>query len=129
MMRRFATTMMLAVLLGTAGCASAGGGSGGSGNGAVTRQQLIDTHQPDLLQAIRSVRPQWLRARGPARLNGDVVEIQVYVNDAPYGDTNALRFIPIDTVVDVRFLSASEATTRYGLTGGAAGLIVVRTRG
>lgn len=120
-------TVILLLLLSAGGCASSGGGSGGGSANSLTREQLIETRQPSLYQAIQALRPRWLRARGAASLSGPT-EVTVFLNETPYGTVQNLSSIPIEAVQDVRYLSASEAGARYGTNAGNGGLILVRTR-
>jgi hypothetical protein len=85
---------------------------------------------------IRALRPRMLIARGVstrlvARPGGSAPlmtrGIKVYLDGVPVGGVETLTSIPATTVQDVRWLSAVDATTRYG-TGNADGAIVVRTR-
>jgi hypothetical protein len=85
---------------------------------------------------IRARRPRMLIARGVsttlvARSGGTAPRmtrgIKVYVDGVPVGGVETLTSIPATAVQDVRWLSAVEATTRYG-TGNANGAIIVRTR-
>ncbi len=126
-MSKLGRTFLLTLTVAAAACASAGGG-GGRGTGGITGEQLIQTGEKDLYSAVSALRPMWVHARSGARMNG-TAQIMLYVNNAPYGTVDDLRSIPIETVHDVSYMSASEATTRYGLAGGAVGLILVRTGG
>lgn len=127
-MSKLAGTGVLLLALFLAGCAT-GGEERSGGTGAVTGDQLVETGQTDLLEALRILRPQWLRARSSARLTGERPEVTVFVNETPFGTVGVLSSIPLAAVEEVRYMSASDATTRYGMSGGAAGLILVRTRG
>lgn len=118
--------VLAALLLVTGACASAGG-SGRSGSGPLTQDILLETGHTDLYTAVQVLRPQWLRARGLTSVSQPSV-VLVFVNDAPFGTVDGLGQIPIDSVVDVRFLSASEAANRFGTTAGSSGAIAVSTR-
>lgn len=110
-----------------AGCASAGGsGSSGGNRNVLTAEELRTETAQTLEDAIRQQRPQWLQIRGVTSMNnqGDIV---VYQDGNRMGGREVLRGIPVTVVESVRFLSAGEATTRYG-TGHAHGAIVVVTR-
>jgi hypothetical protein len=128
--KRFGLTgsvaMVLAIALASGACASSGG-STGSSSGAITGEQLMATNQSNLYQALQSIRPQWLRSRGSASVSAPT-QVMLFVNEAPYGTVNDLSSIPIDAVMDIRFLNASEAGARYGTAAGAGGLLLVRTR-
>ena len=53
--------------------------------------------------------------------------IKVYLDGLRYGTVESLATIPANNVVEVRWLSAMDATTRFG-TGNAAGAIAVTSR-
>jgi len=118
-----------ALMIGLAGCASggsgsSGGGSGGGGGGNTTRltaEQLTDHQDLDLFQVIRQLRARWLTSRG----RGTPV---VVVDGAPrQGGIEELRSLRVSDVQELRYMSASDATTRFG-TGYEAGAILVTTR-
>ena len=111
-------------------CAGGAGGSSGPGfsRDTVTKEQLLETGRQDLRSALQNLRPTWLRARGTTSIN-QPSEVLVYVNDAQYGGVDALASMPVDIVVDVRYISASDAATRYGTPAGTSGVIAVRTGG
>ena len=85
-------------------------------------------------EIVRSLRPAMLVARDRA-LNVQSTStarqarpgIQVYLDGVPFGGVEWLTFIPASTVLDVTWLSALDATTRYG-TGHSAGAILVTSR-
>jgi len=117
----------IALLMGLAGCASAGGGGSSSGRGGnpnrITQENLIDqSYQSiDLLSLIQQIRPRWLtnRGRGNTRVIVD--------GAARMGGIDELRSFRVPDIQEVEFLSASDATTRFG-TGYEAGAILVQTR-
>lgn len=94
----------------------------------ITGEQLIESGRSDLLSALQDLRPTWIRGRGANSINSSS-EVIVFLNGAPYGTVSDLRSLPLDAVLDVRFLSASEAGARYGTLAGSSGLVLVRTRG
>ena len=67
-------------------------------------------------------RPQATNTRWQARSG-----VKVYLDGMPYGTIESLATIPANTVLDVRWLSPMDATTRYG-TGNTGGAIQVTTR-
>ncbi|MDZ7780790.1 MAG: hypothetical protein U5R14_12780 [Gemmatimonadota bacterium] len=119
-----ATTLALLVMAGA--CATASSGSGRGAPDTLTRERLIETRQGNLYDAIQSLRPRWLRARGTSSFSGSS-EVQVFLNEAPYGTVSDLSSIPLDAVQDVRFIQASEAGSRYGTVAGSSGVLLVRT--
>ncbi|MEJ2206655.1 MAG: hypothetical protein P8170_21400 [Gemmatimonadota bacterium] len=129
-MRCFASPRLLiaflALALGLTGCASSGGGGGGDSapRGSANRiifEELEPVQQLDGYDAVRRLRPMWLRARG-----GASPQVLVDGNRQP-GGLDALRSLRVSEIQEMRFLSSSDATTRYG-TGFDGGAILVTTR-
>lgn len=114
------------VLLGTA-CATAGGGSRSSSD-VITAEELSTLDDMSAYRAIEQLRPVWLRSRGRVSLGSSAGSLpRVIVDGASREELDALRRIWISDVQSLRYLSSSEATTRYG-TGFPSGAIEVRTR-
>lgn len=122
-----ASTGLLLLALSLGACATTGG-SGGASSDVLTGEELIESRHNDLLGALQNLRPTWIRGRGTNSVNYSS-EVVVFLNGAPYGTVSDLRSIPVDAVLDVRFMSASEAGARYGTLAGSSGLVLVRTRG
>ena len=78
-----------------------------------------------LHEAIQRLRPHFLFSRGRTSLRApNNMRPAVIVNSVPQASLESLRSISARDVQYVRFLSAPEATTRYG-TGYMAGVIEV----
>lgn len=121
--------LMLAAALFVAACAStsqAGPASGGNRSVLTTAELREEAASRTLDEVIRQRRPMWLNVRGTASLQGGD-EIVVYRDGVPTGGPAVLRTIAAETVESVQFLSASEATTRFG-TGHALGAILIVSR-
>ncbi len=110
----------------TAGCASAGGSparsTGGSRN-VIVAAELEGGGFDNLRDAVRRLRPAWLRPRGST---GTTIpgELPVYMDNVRAGDMERLTSIPVELVKEVRFLDPREATFRWG-TGHTRGAIEV----
>ena len=124
----FSALLVLAFLI--TGCATTGGQSGSNGDNpsqisAEQMQEAANQHDT-AYSVVQSLRPMWLRKRGRSSINneGDIV---VYVDGSRYGTPGELRNIPATEVASMRFLSAAEATNRYG-TGHPHGAILVNTK-
>lgn len=118
------------VTLGGAGaCATAGEGStSASRRNEITRTELEETMVDHVMDAVRLLRPQWLRAR-PMRTPGNPEPtVGVVVDGRVQGTLEDLAQIPISEVARIQFLNAGDATIRFG-TGYTGGAIVVTTRG
>lgn len=123
-MRAFSRLGSCGLLLLLLACASSGGASSGSTPNTLTKADLLETNEETLYEAIRRLRPRWLRPRG-GNLDGRTLA-QVFVDGSPRGDVNALGQIRVIDVADVRFLSTIDAATRYGTLAAIGGAILVR---
>ena len=118
-----------ALLLG-AGCAarSGGGTSVSRDRTVVYPDELSGDVGRNLHDALQRLRPEWFTRRGATTMNaaneGDVV---VYRDGARMGGPGTLRDVLAEMVLSVRFMSAIDAQTRYGL-GHQHGAIIVTTR-
>jgi hypothetical protein len=114
-----------ALALGLSACASGGGGGGGTPRGSSTRiigEELATVAQLDLYTAVSRLRPQWLRPGTRGQLPEVIVD-----GTRQQGGADVLRSMRANEVSELQFMSASDATTRYG-TGFTAGAIIVSTR-
>jgi hypothetical protein len=108
----------------TTGTSSATTQRGGSD--VITAEELAKVGHYDLYAAINQLRPAFLVTRGASSLGvGAAPEVvQVYVDGVRRGDLQVLRQINAVDVKEVRHLSATDATQRFG-TGNTMGAIVV----
>ncbi len=90
----------------------------------VTREQLLETQQTTVFEALRQVRPRWLRTRG--RVEGNVT-VNVYMGGQKMGPVEFLTTLDPQSVSEIRFYTAAEATTLFG-TGNMAGVISITRR-
>ena len=98
------------------------------GGEVITSEELAKVAQYDLYAAINQLRPAYLITRGASSLGAASPEfVQVYVDGVRRGDIQVLRQIHAVDVKEVRHLSASEATQRFG-TGNTMGAIVVTSK-
>ncbi len=113
-----------------AGCASAGGGGQarptGSSRNVIVAAELEEGGFDNLRDAVRRLRPAWLRPRGST---GTTIpgELPVYMDNVRAGDMERLTSIPVELVKEVHFLDPREATFRWG-TGHTRGAIEVITK-
>ncbi len=124
------------------GCSSGGGGSSSSASSLAgaprppSRQQDVISEAEissraaeasNALQVVQKLRPQMLRSRGrfsPADSSGTTLIPKVVVDDVAYGNVDALANLNATAIREIRFLSAADATTRWG-TGYPGGVILV----
>lgn len=117
--------MIVSLLLLTVGCATTGERSTRDRN-LLTLEEIQGSTQADAHGIIQSLRPQWLRVRGPVNFSDDS-PIMVYMDGTRMGGPEVLRSIPTDTIEEIRYYSASQAQTRFGLDN-VQGAIAIQTR-
>ena len=122
---RLPIALVVATLL--VACASTGSGDGRGVGNVLTYDDLVATNQTNLYMAIQSLRPRWLRARGQTSAVGATV-VTVFVDGSPRGEASDLMGMPLIDIVDITYLSASEATFRFGTIAGSGGSIEINTR-
>jgi hypothetical protein len=126
--------VLVAATIALAGCASSSAASASSSGTAaprrdtsvITAEELASIPTGDLYSAVQQLRPTFLQTRGvtsPGIATAAEV-LNVYVNGIRTGDVQVLHQIAANEVKEVRRLSASEATQRFG-TGHTMGAILV----
>ena len=108
-------------------------------------QEEIEARAPDAKTAydvIKKLRPHFLRERSTGQVSGPMPAegtfstkspaerqpVQVYINGAKdVAATAALRQLNADAILDIAYLNAADATTRFG-TGYNNGAILIRTK-
>lgn len=122
------STMIVLLCLFVAGCGARAGTSGARGNpDVITTAEMQASGHQDAFSLVQSLRPQWLRVRGPSSLRGEET-VKVYLDGSLLGHPDQLRQISTHSISSLRYLDGLEATQRWGLDHGA-GAIVVSTRG
>ncbi len=120
----------LALGLALLACTSTGGGGASPARSAnvLTRDELASVPELSAYDAVRRLRPAWLQTRGPTTIERtELTGLRIYVDGAPRGDVEELRLLRASDIETMRFLSAREATTRYG-TDHADGAVLVSMR-
>jgi hypothetical protein len=119
-LRTLVTTLALLPALAAAHPAAAHAASGPSSR-EVTQKELRESRQSNLLDFVRSARPQWLRTRGVQQS-----PVMVYLDGQRVGGPEQLRLISTEITSSLRFVDAQEATTRWG-PGHQSGAILIST--
>jgi hypothetical protein len=136
----------VALLLALAACAGGGGGGVGGPADAITQEQIDEAALDHVLQVVQRYRPRWLQpARSPTSSGvaplvgrpgmpqdpGQYIVTDVYPvvmrDGVRLGELSSLASIDPRTVASIRFISATDATTRYG-SGLDGGVIEVVSR-
>jgi hypothetical protein len=117
---------ILLCLLAMTACAGASRGPMRSST-ALTREDLESVQVSSVYDAVQRLRPQWIsRPLAPTGQPGSN-PVLVYLDRHLLGTLDELRHITVDQVETLEFVSASDATTRYG-TGHPSGVIEVTSR-
>lgn len=133
-MRFLLGTVFIAVVLSDCGGMATTAGGGNSDQITSELLRAADSEGLTVYQLVERHRPRWLRAsRGFPSLGGAAggntlaAPVRVVLDGLPYGEIDDLRRLNVTEVEDLEYMSASDATTRFG-TGYMGGAILVRTR-
>lgn len=125
----------LAAVATMAACASASGGGSSSSSPrmdayVITAAEIANVGATDAYEAVQKLRPNFMRERGQTSLSdpgSTDVTPNVYLNDTKVGDISALKDIPTDNIVTIKYWNDKEAQARFGV-GNVSGVIQVTTR-
>ena len=133
-------SMVIALTLAATATVAACGGSSAPAAGAAPRpirgslnlitSAEVESAGDDVVNAydlVQRLRPGMMRARNLTAGNtgdGNVFGVIAYVDDIRLGDVEQLRTVMRATVREIRYISALDATTRWG-TGHSNGVIQV----
>lgn len=82
----------------------------------LTQEQLATTNAPNLYEAIRKLRPEWLSSRGATSVTDETPTVaSVYMNGTSLGKVDALRDMRILDVSQARYWDAGQASARFGM--------------
>lgn len=135
-----AHVLMAAVVVAIgSGCSSSGGGMASGTSHAPSRQQDLITAQEiaeraadasNALQIVQKLRPSMLATRGrfsPADSSEAGARPKVVVDGVSFGAIESLANVNAVSVGEIRYIGATDATTRFG-TGYVGGVILVTTK-
>ena len=136
-----ARVLMAAVLIAVgSGCSSSGSSSSATGaprapsrqNDVITAAEIAEraADASNALQVVQKLRPQMLTTRGrfsPADSSDAGARPRVVVDGVAYGQVENLVNVNAISVMEIRYISATDATTRFG-TGYVGGAILVTTK-
>jgi len=121
--RIFRPTLPLFIVLGLSACASSGAtGSSRSDPNVLTHEQIA--HYSNALQAVKTMRGQWLRGKAPGDLNSAGGNVVVYRDGIQVGGEQELESMSTDGIAYMRYYNGIQASQRWGL-GKANGVIFV----
>lgn len=125
--RRALVALVVAMTLGSAGCASGGGSGRAQGDRrTLGAEEMQASGYQDAYSVVQALRPQWLSTRGTSSFNS-AEAVRVYLDNSLMGGVETLRQIPVRSITSMRWMDGLEATNRWGLDHGL-GAIMVFTR-
>ena len=132
--------LVFAAIAALAACSSGSGSASGTGSTPIRRggQNLITADEIGAAGAgmetafdiVQRLRPTMLRPRATSfgsNNQGQQVPVVVYTDDVRLGTVENLRTIPATQVHEIRYISATDATQRWG-TNHSSGAIQVITK-
>lgn len=96
----------------------------------IRRDELSKSSALNAYEAVQRLRPQFFRSRGRTSIiRQQSTTPTVILDDRPLGDVSYLRDLAVSTIYEIRYLTASQAQTKYGsgYPGGAIVVISART--
>jgi hypothetical protein len=114
----------------SASCASGSSGSSVSRDRSrISQEELVEFPSGTAYEAIERLRPRWIRSRGVSSTRPGATPdyAAVFIDNAPVGGLEALYRVSIRDIDYIEYMSASDATTRYG-TGYPGGIIKIFTK-
>lgn len=94
----------------------------------ITREMIENSDHRNAYDLVRALRPNWLSRRGAHSITQPQGDVMVYYGSSRIGGTEALGTIDLQAIEYIEFLSASNATQRYG-TNHTHGAIQITPRG
>ena len=113
--------------LAVSACAAASQGPARGDRNVITRAELEAQPVSDAYEAVARLRPSWLRRPLAPTMQAGGNPVMVYVDRQQFGTSESLRGLTTEHIERIEFVSARDATTRYG-TGHPSGVIEVTTR-
>jgi hypothetical protein len=99
------------------------------GSDQILASELATFRGTTLAEAIRQLRPEFLRTSPTRTITGKPALPTVYLDGRPAGGLDVLGTIPLAPVVEIRFVTAMAAKSVYGSYCACdGGVILVRTR-
>ena len=93
----------------------------------ITREEIDQRAWSNAFDLVSTLRPQWVRQRGPDSFRGTSTPVQTYLDNTRLTGIAALASISTAGLRAVEWVDGVEASARWGLDHGQ-GAIVLRTR-
>ena len=94
----------------------------------ITADEIAKSNATNAYEAVERLRPAFLRTRGSQSLQNQVPPTpMIYIDGMRYGPLQTLSSVPAIGIVSIQYLTAIEATQRYGF-GNEGGAIMITTK-
>ena len=93
----------------------------------ITRAQIEATPSQDAYDLVQRLRPEFLRERGVSSITRGRALPVVYMDGVRRGGPEMLKTVRSNEIEEIRFISATDATTRWG-SEHTAGAIELKMR-
>ena len=125
-MTRRPLTIAVALLLAASACGQTPTGKVAPRNrNLITADEIAKSNATNAYEAIKRLRPEFLRTRGVTSTHSMQAPTPVvYVDGSLYGPLGALNSITASSIASIEYLSAMDATQRFGI-GHDAGAIKI----
>ena len=131
------TSRMAALLAITLGCATRNASKDGApvahhvrNSNVISREELQDPTivSNDAMTTIRQLRPAYFMTRGPLSIkNATAGQLQISQDFGPLQKSSALSAIDTRSLVEVRYLNATDAQARFGINANGGPVLVLLT--
>jgi hypothetical protein len=111
-----------------AACATAGTSASPAARSSnvISEAEISGSHESNAFDLIRSLRPLYLKSRGKSSINNNTNEYAtVYLDGQQYGDISTLRTIASAQIREIRYYSASDAMTKFGMQAGGGAIEIL----
>jgi hypothetical protein len=111
--QQYGAALVMALALLTLACASTGKTDGKVRRNlnALHNEEMVEAGVSTLYEAIMRLRPNWLNVRAGSRSMGLASGVVVFQGQSLLGDTEILKQFGIDTVVELRYLDGTTASS------------------
>lgn len=100
----------------------------GARRDVITAAEIVAARVTDAYQAVVQLRPEFLRRRGAAMPVFAPAALGVYLDELPHGGIESLRYIPLERVRLIRYVSPADADLRWGGSHPMGAILVTTLR-
>lgn len=126
-MRSVAGLLLIVTLVGCSATSTKASSEPRASRDVITREQIESLNVTDAWDVVQRLRSEYLRSRGQTSINRGPDLAVVYIDGVRRGGPDALRGFRATEIQEIRFVTGTDATTRYGTDHGG-GAIEIKTR-